>query len=143
MSKIISISNPISTQFSSIWPEDRTLSGVTTPGQSVPGSDAIKGYPTLPIAPALQETHHQIFLVSYPEHSLVVPHPSPEKHSVYSTAPADKTIFYKNGFDIKSLMHVKETKTNKNDSNTPDLYLPVRYVRRIHRPYLFRRVRHF
>ena len=29
----------INTQFSSIWPIDRTLSGATTPGQSGPGSD--------------------------------------------------------------------------------------------------------
>ena len=29
----------ISTQFSSIWPIDRTLSGATTPGKSWPGSD--------------------------------------------------------------------------------------------------------
>ena len=29
----------ISTQFSSIWPIDQTLSGATTPGQSESGSD--------------------------------------------------------------------------------------------------------
>ena len=29
----------ISTQFSSIWPIDRALSGATTPGQSRPSSD--------------------------------------------------------------------------------------------------------
>ena len=29
--------------FSSIWPIDRTLSGATTPGQSVPGSDGNEG----------------------------------------------------------------------------------------------------
>ena len=29
----------ITTQFSSIWPIDRTLSGASTPGQSEPGSD--------------------------------------------------------------------------------------------------------
>ena len=28
----------ISTEFSSIWPIDRTLSGATTPGQSLRGS---------------------------------------------------------------------------------------------------------
>ena len=30
-------------QFSSIWPIDRALSGVTTPGQRGPGSDGTKG----------------------------------------------------------------------------------------------------
>ena len=33
----------ISTQFSSIWPTDRTLSGATTPDQSEPGSDGNEG----------------------------------------------------------------------------------------------------
>ena len=33
----------ISTQFSSIWPRDRMLSGATTPGQSGPGSDSNEG----------------------------------------------------------------------------------------------------
>ena len=33
----------ISTQFSSIWPIDRTLSGATTVGQSEPGSDGNEG----------------------------------------------------------------------------------------------------
>ena len=32
----------ISTQFSSIWPIDKTLSSSTTPGQSGPGSDGIE-----------------------------------------------------------------------------------------------------
>ena len=33
----------IITQFSSIWPVDRALSGATTPGQSGPGKDSIEG----------------------------------------------------------------------------------------------------
>ena len=33
----------ISTQFSSIWSIDRTLSGATIPGQSEPGSDGNEG----------------------------------------------------------------------------------------------------
>ena len=32
----------LSTQFTSIWPIDRTLSGATTSGQSGPGSDGNK-----------------------------------------------------------------------------------------------------
>ena len=38
----------ISTQFSSIWPIDRTLSGVTTPSQSGPGSDGNEGILCIP-----------------------------------------------------------------------------------------------
>ena len=41
----------ISTQFSSIWPIDRTLSGSTTPGLSEPGSGAMKMYSAFPTAP--------------------------------------------------------------------------------------------
>ena len=37
-----------STQFSSIWPIDRTLSGAPTPGQSEPGNDGNKGVPLIP-----------------------------------------------------------------------------------------------
>ena len=38
----------ISTQFSSIWPIDRTLSGATTPGQSGPWSDSKDGVLRIP-----------------------------------------------------------------------------------------------
>ena len=38
----------ISTQFSSIWPIDRTLSGATTPGQSGSGRTVIKGVLNIP-----------------------------------------------------------------------------------------------
>ena len=51
----------ISTQFSSIQPIDRTLSGATTtPGQSGPGSGGNKGVPRIPHARALLEPHHQV-----------------------------------------------------------------------------------
>ena len=36
------------TQFSSIWPIDRTLSGATIPGQSGPGSDYNEGVLHIP-----------------------------------------------------------------------------------------------
>ena len=49
----------ISTQFSSIWPVDRTLSGATTLGQSRPGSDGNKGVLLIPGASPLD------YLVSY------------------------------------------------------------------------------
>ena len=50
----------ISTQFSSIWPMDRTLSVATTPGQSWPGSDGNEGVLRIPQTPALLEPHHEI-----------------------------------------------------------------------------------
>ena len=48
------------TQFSSIWPIDRTLSGATTLSESEPGSDSNKGVLYIPQAPALLKHHHQI-----------------------------------------------------------------------------------
>ena len=50
----------ISTQFSSIWPINRALSGVTTPGQSRPETMAIKWYSPFPQAPELPKPYHQI-----------------------------------------------------------------------------------
>ena len=82
------IKSSISTQFSPIWPIDRTLSGVTTSGQSGPESDGNDGVPAFPKAPALVEPHHKIF-VSYPGHSLGEFYSFAEKQSVYSTALAD------------------------------------------------------
>ena len=62
MSKVLfqAIQFSISTQFSSIWLIDRTLSGATTPGQSGPGSDDNEGVLHIPNTPALLEPHHQI-----------------------------------------------------------------------------------
>ena len=51
MSKTVpiqSIQFCISTQFSSIWTIDRTLSGATTPSQSGPGSDGNEGVVFIP-----------------------------------------------------------------------------------------------
>ena len=50
----------ISTQFSSIWLLDRTLSSATTQGQAGAGSDVNKGVLHIPQAPALLEPYHQI-----------------------------------------------------------------------------------
>ena len=38
----------ISTQFISIWPLDRALSGATTPGESGPGNDGNEGVFRIP-----------------------------------------------------------------------------------------------
>ena len=47
---------------SSIWPIDRTLSGVTTQGRMDLGAKVTKGYSAFLKAPALQEHHNQIAL---------------------------------------------------------------------------------
>ena len=78
----------ISTQFSSIWPIDRTLSGATTPGQSEPGSDGNERITqSFSITLALPSDSS----VSYLGHSLAQGwfYPSAEKQSVYSIAPTD------------------------------------------------------
>ena len=60
----------ISTQFSSIRPIDRTLSGAaTTPGQSEPGSDGNKGVLHIPQSSSITEALPSDCLVSYSEHS--------------------------------------------------------------------------
>ena len=60
----------ISTQFHSIWPIDRTLSGATTPGQSRPGSDGNEGVLHIPESSSITGTSASDCLVSYPGHSL-------------------------------------------------------------------------
>ena len=45
---------------SSIWPIERTLSSVTTPGQSRPGSHGIEGSSIFPKVSALLEPHYHI-----------------------------------------------------------------------------------
>ena len=67
----------IITQFTFIWPIDRTLSGAITLGQSGPGSDGKEGVYCIAGASPLD------CLVSYPGHSLGESYPS----AVYSTAP--------------------------------------------------------
>ena len=53
------ISFGISTQFSSIWPINRTLSSAITLGQSRPRIDGSKGCSAFPKAPAILEPRHQ------------------------------------------------------------------------------------
>ena len=106
----------ISTQFSSIWPINRTLSGATTLGQSQPGSDGNERVLSIPQSSSITGTLPSDCLVSYLGHSLGVgSYPSAEKQSVYSTTPADWAIpaieliapllfFYKDSFNIKCSM---------------------------------------
>ena len=79
----------ISTQFSSIWFIDRTLSGATTPGQSGPGSDGNEGILRIPKSSSITRALLSDCLVSYQGHSLGVSYFSALKQSVYSAARAD------------------------------------------------------
>ena len=60
----------ISTQFSSIWPIDRTLSGAITPAQGGPGSDGNEGVLRNPQSSSIIGTSPLDCLVSYPGHLL-------------------------------------------------------------------------
>ena len=60
----------ISTQFSSIWPIDRTLSTVTIPGQTGPRSDGNEGVLRIPQGSSFIEASPSDCFVSYPGHSL-------------------------------------------------------------------------
>ena len=61
----------ISTQFSSIWPTDRTLSSATTPGQSWPGSDGSEVVLLIPQSSTITGTSPSDCSVSFPGYSLV------------------------------------------------------------------------
>ena len=82
----------LSTQFSSIRPIDRTLSGATTLGQSGPGSDGNERVLRISQSYSITGTSPSDCLVSYPGRSLGESYPSAEKQVVYSTAPADWAI---------------------------------------------------
>ena len=79
----------ISTQFNSIWPIDRILSGATTPGQNGPGSDGNEGVFCIPQSSSITGTSPSDCLVPYPRDSLVESYTSSEMQLLYSTAPAD------------------------------------------------------
>ncbi len=70
------------------------LSGATTPGQSGPESEGNEGVLRIPKSSSTPGTLPSDCLVSYPGHSLGGSYPSAEKHSVYSTAPADWAKIY-------------------------------------------------
>ena len=81
----------ISTQFSSIWPIDMTLSGSITLGHSELGSNGIEGVFRISQSSSITGTSPPDCLVSYPGHSLNWggAYPFAEVQSVYPTAPAD------------------------------------------------------
>ena len=59
----------IGTQFSSVWPIDKTLCGATTPSDSGPGSDGNKGVFRIPQSSSITRTSPSDCLVSYSGHS--------------------------------------------------------------------------
>ena len=74
---------------SSIWSIDRTLSGVTNPSQSGPGSDGNEVVLRIPLSSSITGASPSDCLVSYPGHSLGKFYSSAEVQSVYSTAFAN------------------------------------------------------
>ena len=72
MSKQIYFKQFIFTQFSSFWPIDRILSGVTTPGQSGPGSDSNERVLRIPQSSSITGTSPSDCLVLYPGYSFGV-----------------------------------------------------------------------
>ena len=78
-----------STQISSFWPIDRTLSGATTPGQIGHGNNGTGGIHQIPQSSGIIGASLSECLVSYLGHSLEKSYPSAEMQLLYSTAPAD------------------------------------------------------
>ena len=87
MSKQFYLKQFISTQLSSTWPIDRTLSGATTLGQSEPGSDGIKG--STQHSQKLQHYWSLTIKLLSVIHLFGLSYSSAEVQSVYSKAPAD------------------------------------------------------
>ena len=67
--EISTIQSRISTQFSSVWPIDRALSGTTTPNHSGPGSDVNEGVLCIPQSSSITEASPLDCLMSYRGHS--------------------------------------------------------------------------
>ena len=85
----------ISTQFNSIWPIDRTLSGATTLGLNGPGSDGNEGLLCIPQNSSIIRTSPSDHLLSCLGHSLGAFSPSAEVQPLYSRVPADWANSYR------------------------------------------------
>ena len=83
-----------STQFNSIWPIDRTQSGVNTQGKNEPGTDGNEEVLCISQCSSITGTSPSDCLSSYPGLSLMgwLTYPTAEVQSMYSTAPADWAI---------------------------------------------------
>ena len=79
----------ISMHFSLIWTIDRSLSGVTIPGLSGPGSDSNEVLFYIPQSSSIIGASPSDCLPSYIGHSLMGSYPSENMKSVYSTALTD------------------------------------------------------
>ena len=104
----------ISTQFSSIWPIDRNLSGATTPNLSGPGSDGKKGVPRIPQGSRFTGASPSYCVVSYSKHSLGKSYSPAEIQLMYSTIPADwAKLLMEEMFDprSKNIQRVKHYQT--------------------------------
>ena len=112
-------------QFSSIWPIDRTPSGVTTTDWSGPRSGSNEEELWIPKIFICTEAPPSDGLVSYPRSSLEVSYPSVEMQLVYSATPTDRA----------NIIIRKDSKANLKWSS------PVDRDCRIHRLLLCRRVR--
>ena len=91
ISKIVlfqAIQFSICIHFSSIVPIDRTLSGATTPAQSVPGSEVNEGVLCIPQSSKITGTAPLDCLVSYQETCCGESYPTVENQSVYFVAPS-------------------------------------------------------
>ena len=82
----------ISTQFSSIWTINRTLSGTTTLSQSGPGSDSIEGILRIPQSSSIAGTLPSDCLVSYPGHLLGESYHSAEMQSILQPEPTQQKV---------------------------------------------------
>ena len=68
---------------------DKTLLGISTPGQSGPGSDGNEGVLCIPQSSSITGASLSDCVMSLPACSLGESYPSAEMQSEYSTAPAD------------------------------------------------------
>ena len=89
----------ISTQFSFIWPIDRTISRATTPSQNGLGSDGNKGEQRIPQTFNVTEVSLSDYLALYLRHLLARAYPFAEKQSPadldHGTVSNCKGSFYK------------------------------------------------
>ena len=115
----------ISTQFCSVWPIDRNLSGVTIPGLSGPGSNGNEGISRIHQCSSITGTSPSDCLVSYLSHL--------KKQSVYSAAPAQTWPFHRGrrGFDfrennfINTFASLHNVGNVEQDRNLIDFYFEI------------------
>ena len=79
----------ISTQFSSIWPKDRTLSSATVPAPNRPSGDGNEGVIRIPQNSSITGNSPSDCLVSCQDKHCEESYLYAEMQSVYSTALAD------------------------------------------------------